>query len=258
MKIELFKIGSISIPGYGFMVGIGFIIALFVGEFRAKRKGLNEEAVIDIAVIAAIMGFLGAKILYIIVDFKTFIQAPLDFLGSSGFVIYGGIISGILCNMLYCKVKKLDFLTYFDLIMPEISIAQGFGRIGCFLAGCCYGKETDSAFSVVFPANSQAPAGVALIPVQIYSAIGNFILAAVLIVFADILFEKSKKSLSGDIASMYMVLYGIGRFIIEFFRNDYRGVIGFLSTSQFISIFIVAIGIALYVVKHRRAANILK
>ena len=212
MKIELFKIGSISIPGYGFMVGVGFIIALFVGEFRAKRKGLNEEAVIDIAVIAAIMGFLGAKILYIIVDFKTFIQAPLDFLGSSGFVIYGGIISGILCNI-------LDFLTYFDLIMPEISIAQGFGRIGCFLAGCCYGKETDSAFSVVFPANSQAPAGVALIPVQIYSAIGNFILAAVLIVFADILFEKSKKSLS---------------------------------------IFIVAIGIALYVVKHRRAANILK
>lgn len=255
MKIELFKLGSISIPGYGFMIGIGFIIALFVGEFRAKRKGLKDEAVIDIAVIAAIMGFVGAKILFIIVDFKSFIHDPLHFLGSSGFVIYGGIISGILCNMLYCKVKKLDFLTYFDLIMPEISIAQGFGRIGCFLAGCCYGKETDSVFSVVFPEGGQAPAGVALIPVQIYSAIGNFVIAVILIVFADIVFKKSKKSLPGDIASMYMVLYGIGRFGIEFFRNDYRGAIGFLSTSQFISIFIVAIGIALYVVKHKREAK---
>lgn len=256
MKIELFRIGPIRVPGYGFMIGVGFIIALIVGQFRAKKKGLNDEAVIDIAVIAAIMGFLGAKILYIIVDFKTFIQNPIDFLGSSGFVIYGGIISGILCNMLYCKVKKLDFLTYFDLIMPEISIAQGFGRIGCFLAGCCYGKETDSVFAVVFPEGSQAPAGVPLIPVQIYSAIGNFLIAAVLLIFADVIFKKSKKSLPGDIASMYMVIYGIGRFVIEFFRNDYRGVIGFLSTSQFISIFIVAIGIALYSIKHKQAAKL--
>ncbi len=113
MKIELFKLGSISIPGYGFMIGIGFIIALFVGEFRAKRKGLKDEAVIDIAVIAAIMGFIGAKILFIIVDFKAFIQEPLHFLGSSGFVIYGGIISGILCNMLYCKSEKIRFFDLF-------------------------------------------------------------------------------------------------------------------------------------------------
>jgi len=255
MKIELFKIGPVSVPGYGFMIGIGFLVALFVAEFRAVRKGLKDEAVIDIAIISGLLGFAGGKILHIIVNFQAFLQNPLEELGSSGFVIYGGIISGVLCNMLYCRIKKLKFIDYFDLVMPEISIAQGFGRIGCFLAGCCYGRETDSAFSVIFPEGGQAPAGVPLIPTQIYSAIGNFIIAAILLVVDDVILKKSNKRVPGDIASLYLVLYGTGRFIIEFFRDDYRGTVGFLSTSQFISIFIVAAGIILYVYNHKKAAK---
>ncbi len=123
------------------------------------------------------------------------------------------------------------------------------------MAGCCYGKETDSVFSVVFPEGGQAPSGVALIPVQIYSAIGNFIIAAILIIFADVILKNQKRAYRAILQACIWFFMELEDLLLNFFRNDYRGAIGFLSTSQFISIFIVAIGIALYVVKHKRAAK---
>ena len=176
MKTDLFSIGSLTVHGYGLMIGIGFILAMLLAEYRAKRLGLREEAIIDITIIAGVSGFLGAKLLYVIVEFDEFIKNPKAVLGSAGFVVYGGIIAGVLCCMLYCKVKKLNFMEYFDLVMPEIALAQGFGRIGCFLAGCCYGRETTSHFGVIFPVGSQAPAGVKLIPTQLISAGADFVI----------------------------------------------------------------------------------
>jgi phosphatidylglycerol:prolipoprotein diacylglycerol transferase len=304
MRKILFSIGKLNIPGYGFMIGIGFIVALIIGELRAKKKGLDKECVLDMAIIAIVTGFLGAKILFVIVNLKDFLEAPLSFLGSSGFVVYGGIIAGVACCILYCHFKKIKFLQYFDIIMPEVAIAQGFGRIGCFLAGCCYGRVTTSSFGVVFPADSFAPSGVKLIPTQLISAVGDFVIAAVLIIIADVVeakfagenkiqkevkqnlendiskFEnqnvnqnneieqnsiqknesseqneiskngKSEGLQSGDIGAIYLILYGLGRFAIEFLRDDLRGAVGALSTSQFISLFIVAGGIAILVI-HR-------
>lgn len=290
MRSVLFSIGKLNVPGYGFMIGIGFIVALLVGEYRAKKKGLNQESVIDMAIIAILCGFLGAKLLYVIVNFQEFIEAPGSVLGRAGFVVYGGIIAGVLCCLLYCHVKKLSFLQYFDLIIPEVAIAQGFGRIGCFLAGCCYGRQTDSAFGVIFPEGSLAPAGVKLIPTQLISAAGDILFAVILIVISDVVFknviygssrseagresvdtateessrasdaESSEKSASkskkfghvaGDIGCLYLWMYGVGRFLIEFLRDDYRGAVGALSTSQFISLFIVLGGIVLFVFNRR-------
>lgn len=249
MKTELFKIGSLSVHGYGFMIGLGFLVALLIGELRARKKGLRDEAVIDIAILAGVCGFLGAKVLYVIVSFQDFLKNPLEVLGSEGFVVYGGIISGALVAMLYCRIKKLNFMDYFDLIMPEIAIAQGFGRIGCFLAGCCYGRKTDAWYGVIFPEGSMAPAGVSLIPTQLISAAGDFVIAIVLIILADKVFKRYKK---GTIGAIYLVMYGVGRFIIEIFREDERGAIGWMSTSQFISIFIVAAGAAILILNARR------
>ena len=239
MKTDLFSIGSLTVHGYGLMIGIGFILAMLLAEYRAKRLGLREEAIIDITIIAGISGFLGAKLLYVIVEFDEFIKNPKAVLGSAGFVVYGGIIAGVLCCMLYCKVKKLNFMEYFDLVMPEIALAQGFGRIGC---------------GVIFPVGSQAPAGVKLIPTQLISAGADFLHMIILLVIAyNYSFTagrkkgKSKYLPAGDIGYIYMILYGIGRFLIEFLRNDYRGEVGFLSTSQFISIFFVICGVGLLV-----------
>lgn len=234
MKNDLFSLGPLTIHGYGLMIALGFLLCVVMGMYRAKKHGLNAEAILDIALIGIAAGFAGAKLLYVIVEFPAFLQNPARVLGSEGFVVYGGIIAGVCSAIVYCHVKKLVFLDYFDLAAPSIALAQGFGRIGCFLAGCCYGRETDLWFGVVFPPNLFAPAGVRLLPTQLFSSAGDFLLTAILLWFAK------RANHRGDVGALYMLLYGIGRFVIEFFRWDERGNVGALSTSQAISIVIVA------------------
>ncbi len=136
----------------------------------------------------------------------------------------------------------MKFLAYFDMLIPSVALAQGFGRIGCFLAGCCYGKETDMPWGIVFHESKYAPNGIRLLPTQLISSGLDFLLFFVLVWYA-----KRKKG-DGQIGGLYLILYSIGRFILEFYRGDLiRGNVGALSTSQFISIFTVAAGIALFV-----------
>lgn len=247
MYNELFSIGPITIHGYGLMIGIGFIAALFIGLRRAKAKNLDGDFLFNTSIICLIFGMLGAKLLYILTVLDKIIKNPSDFLSlSSGFVVYGGIIVGILAGYVYCRIKGKFFRTYFDLVMPSISIAQGFGRLGCFLAGCCYGKETTAWYGITFTDSAFAPNGISLIPTQLISSAGNFLIAGALIFIA----KKQKKP--GLIAGLYLVFYGTVRFLIEMLRGDIeRGSIGNLSTSQFISIFIVLIGIIfiIYILK---------
>lgn len=238
MYNDLLKLGPITIHSYGLFIGLGFIAALFIAEYRGKKRGYDTDFIFNLGFVAIIFGLLGAKILYFITEWKAILDDPSNILElMDGFVVYGGIIGGILAAYIYCKFKKKYFLTYFDLVMPSVAIAQGLGRIGCFFAGCCYGLETDSPISIVFSNSSYAPNHVHLIPTQLISSVGDFAIGIVLIWYA------SKKPKSGLVASTYLVLYGIGRFIIEFYRGDLiRGSIGSLSTSQFISIFIVLAG----------------
>lgn len=245
MHNDIFSIGSITIHGYGLMIAIGFMVALLVGTYRAKKKGLDPEVVSSIAMLAIVCGFLGAKLLYVIVEFDDFLKSPMDVIGSEGFVVYGGIIAGALSAIIYCRIKKISFMSYFDLMMPSVAIAQGFGRIGCFLAGCCYGMETQCMLGVIFPEGSLAPAGIKLLPTQLFSSAGDFLIAGILIWFSR------KSRCKGDTGALYLLLYGIGRFVIEFLRNDERGIVGMLSTSQFISIFFVIGSLILFLINHR-------
>lgn len=259
MKKVLFSIGGVSIYSYGLMIGIGLLVALFVGEYRFKKHKLNDEIVLDLLLICAITGFLGAKLLYIIVEFDEFTKNPMDVLGSNGFVVYGGIIVGVLAGYIYTRLKKLNFMEIFDYVMPEVALAQAFGRIGCFMAGCCYGRETDSFLGVVFPEDSLAPYGVKVLPTQLFSAAGDLLIAVLLIVLSDYVYKNVKKQGSkkfghvyGDMGCIYMILYAVGRFLIEFLRDDIRGAVGVFSTSQFISIFIAVFGIGLMIFNRKR------
>lgn len=243
MYNDILKIGPLSIHGYGLMIGIGVIVALVVAAKRAKKRGLDTDFVYGLGLITLVFGFIGAKLLYCIVEIEAFLNEPMQVLSGSGFVLYGGIIGGILAAMVYCKYKKVNFFEYFDLAVPSVAIAQGFGRIGCFLAGCCYGRETDSCIGIMFHNSSIAPNGIKLIPTQVFSSAGNFLIALVLLLYA----RKNRKT--GKVGALYLILYSVGRFIIEFFRNDYRGNVGVLSTSQFISLLILAIGIAMFFAK---------
>lgn len=248
MRPDLFSIGPITIHGYGLMIGIGFLAAILIGMKRAEKHGLDKGIVFNMGLLCIVGGMLGAKILFIITEWNSIIHSKNMWSDLAyGFVVYGGIIGGILILYVYSRFKKLNFLQYMDLIVPSVSIGQGFGRIGCLLAGCCYGRETDCPIGIVFHNSEFAPNGVSLLPTQIFSSLGDFLIAGFLIWYAG----KQKKD--GKVISMYLILYGVGRFIIEIFRNDPRGNVGTLSTSQFISIFMVAFGAGMmYFVTHRK------
>lgn len=233
MKEELLHIGPFTIYGYGLMIAIGVISCYLVMEYRAKKLGMKEEKILGLVICCLLGGFLGAKVLYFITEFQEILQDPGILLNlSDGFVVYGGILGGILSGCLYCRFQKLNFLEYFDLAMPSVALAQGFGRIGCLLAGCCYGVETDSVFGITFQNSSFAPNGVSLFPTQIFSSVLDFLH------FFLLLWIAKHKTAQGQVAGFYLIFYSLGRFLLEFFRGDLiRGSVGVLSTSQFISIF---------------------
>lgn len=246
MKVELFSIGKFTVYGYGFMIALGILACILMGMYRAKKNNLNPDAILDIAIWGVLSGFLGAKLLYVIVEFPAFLKNPLVVLGSEGFVVYGGIAAGVAAGAIYCKRKGYRFLEYFDLAAPSIAVAQGFGRIGCFLAGCCYGRETNSFLGVVFPEGALAPAGVKLLPTQLISSAGDFLIMFLL------LFYSRKAKHTGDVGALYMLMYSVGRFLIEILRNDDRGTVAFLSTSQAISIVIFLAAILLFWLNKKR------
>ncbi|WP_244834252.1 prolipoprotein diacylglyceryl transferase [Clostridium sp. BJN0001] len=242
MKTDLFDIFGIHIRGYGTMIAIGIIVASIIFISKGKKKNYDENSLLNIIIITVIFGMIGAKLLFIITEIKDIIKNPSILLNiGNGFVVYGGIIGGIFGIYIYCRRKSWNIFEILDMIAAPLAIAQGFGRIGCFLAGCCYGKVTTSQFGVVFPQNSLAyPPGIPLIPTQLYSSAFDFSLGIFLM-----LFSRRKKN-NGKVLSMYLILYSIGRFIIEIFRDDMRGNIGFLSTSQFIAIITLIAGAILF------------
>lgn len=251
MKNELFSIGPFTVYGYGLMIAIGILAAYFVGEYRAKKYGLEADHVFNYVIWCVVGGFTGSKLLYFLTNIKDILENP-DFAYhlKDGWVVYGGIIGGIFSAMLYSRIKGLKFLAYFDMLIPSVALAQGFGRIGCFLAGCCFGRETDSPLGIVFHESRYAPNGVSLVPTQLISSGLDFLHFFILIWYAG------RKKADGQIGGLYLILYSIGRFILEFYRGDLiRGNIGSLSTSQFISIFTVIAGVVLFVVSGRGVKN---
>lgn len=255
MRPVLFEIaGSIRIYGYGLCMAVGMILCVMHACHRAGKKySLNPDTYFNGAIIGIIAGLLGAKILFWIVEIKEIIADPHFMLETltGGFVVYGGLITGILAPVIYFKgIKKTTILDKLDIAVAGIAMAQGFGRIGCFLAGCCYGKEipADAWYSfigVVFPASAycEAPTGIALFPTQLMSSIGDFLL------FFFLWWYGHKERFAGETTCLYVFLYAIGRFLVEFLRGDtVRGFVGELSTSQFIAVIMFAVSIILWFV----------
>jgi phosphatidylglycerol:prolipoprotein diacylglycerol transferase len=240
MNNDLFKIGPLTVHGYGVMIAAGVLCAYLTAHIRAKKRNIDTDFLFSLMIMTLIFGFIGAKLLFCIVELKAVLKNPAEILSGGGFVVYGGIIGGVFAAYIACRIKNKNFIEYFDLMIPSVALAQGFGRIGCFLAGCCYGAETDSAIGIIFHNSDFAPNGVKLIPTQLLSAAGDFLIFGLLLLYAG------KPRERGKVGGLYMILYGIGRFIIEYFRGDVRGSVGSLSTSQFISIIIFALGFILF------------
>ena len=226
---------------YGVMSAVGMLAAFVLLGIVRKHTRFSEDQALSAALWAILLGFFGAKVLYWIVEIDQIIADPASLIRTlrEGFVFYGALIGGLGGIAIYALIKKLPFFSLTDYFIPALVIGHAFGRIGCHLAGCCYGMVCDLPISVVFPAGSAAPAGIPLLPVQLMESVFLFMLCAFLV------WRLTKKKPFGTVSGWYMVLYGAWRFAIEFFRRDDRGTVGALSTSQFISIFIMLGGAAL-------------
>ncbi|MCL2254206.1 MAG: prolipoprotein diacylglyceryl transferase [Lachnospiraceae bacterium] len=243
MYNELLKIGPVTLHGYGLMIGIGIFVCFSMADRRAKKLGLDPDVIFNVGFISVIFGFISSKLFFLMLSLPDIIRNGgfWKALSGNGFIVYGGLTGGVITAIIYLRIKKIPFLPYFDLAAPSMVVAQAIGRLGCFLAGCCYGRETDSRFGIMFQNSSSAPNGVNLIPTQLISSFGDFVIMFVLLWYAK------KKPKAGRVGALYIILYAVGRFFVEMLRNDYRGALGVLSTSQLISILMLIPGIWLFV-----------
>ena len=241
MHNDILSIGSYTIHGYGLMIGLGVLFGYFDAVHRAKKAGasLEENHVLPALLWSILFGLVGAKLLYWLTILPAIAKDPRAMFEnfSSGFVIYGALLGAFAAVSVYSRRHGLNYKPKLDIIFPSIALGQGFGRIGCLLAGCCYGRETGTWFAVTFQNSQFAPNGVALIPTQILSSALDFLNYFAL----SFIYKRSKRP--GVVTACYLLFYSVGRFILEFFRGDLiRGSVGTLSTSQFISIFVAAFG----------------
>lgn len=246
----LFSFKGLTVHTYGLMAGLGFIAAIFTATYCGRKNQIKGEDISDLALYIMISAIIGARLFYVLVEPGFFMANPLEIfkVWNGGLVFYGGFILAVITSIVFVKLRSLDLGKTADSIAPGIAIGHSFGRIGCFFAGCCYGKATDLPFGIVFNnSNSLAPTGVCLHPTQIYSSLSNFFIFLVLIYF------MGKKKKDGDVFLLYLFLYGVLRMIIEYFRGDNRGelIFNILSTSQFIGIVAVLTAISLFVLSRR-------
>lgn len=233
----LFRIFGTEISSYAILALIGLFAGLCVGEYTRRHIGLSRGGLLRFTLCCIAGAVAGAKLLYMIVEWEQTVTDLRSVLFGGGFVFYGGLLMSFLAAWLWCRKTRTPMLPILDIFFPGVTLFHAFGRVGCYLAGCCYGCETSSALGVVFPEGGFAPAGVALMPVQLFEAGFLLILTVALIV----VLKRSKTS--GTTFGTYLCAYAIWRFIIEFFRSDPRGGIFGLSTSQFISILLLLCGI---------------
>jgi phosphatidylglycerol:prolipoprotein diacylglycerol transferase len=247
----LFKIGPITIYTYGFFIFLGVLSGYLISQKRAKEVGVDRQQFSNIFFQTLITGFIGARIIYIIVNWQVFIKAPLEItLSRSGFVFYGGVIFGLLYLLLFTQKHKIKFLKITDIFALGVPLAHVFGRIGCFFYGCCYGKTTTTWIGIKFPLGS--PAGLEdtrVIPTQLISAGFLFIL------FLFLFTIRNKITQTGKLTGYYLFTYSLFRFIIEFFRGDPRGSFLIFSTSQWISLFLILLAIIILGKKDQNIIN---
>ena len=235
----IIRIGNLTFPTYGIIALLAFLFTYWLIKFYARKDNFDYHQARDLYLYTAFAGLIGAKVVNIITELPLIAVNPrqLKTILISGGVYYGGLLTGVFFCAFYCFYKKILFLHFLDILSPILALSISISRLGCFASGCCFGKPTDVPWAVTFNnpiAHAMHPdlPYVSLHPTQLYLSLADLIIFFILTIF------YTRKKIHGQIFFSYLLLYGIGRFIIEFYRFDYRGVLlaGFLSTSQFIAI----------------------
>lgn len=247
----LLRIGPFTLHTYGVFVATAFLAAIALALREARRVGEDANKVLDLCFYVLVAAIVGSRILYVPVNWPTFRHDPLEILRiwHGGLVFYGGFIAAVATAFWYIRRHALPFLKTVDIFAPAIAFGQFVGRIGCFFAGCCYGRTCDLPWAVTFsdPA-SLAPTGVPLHPSQIYSSLNG------LLIFLVLVGLKRIKRYEGQIFWTYVFLYGVMRFVLEYFRGDERGMFlqGMFSTSQLLGLIMMVIALSIMIILGRR------
>ncbi len=244
---KLFQIGAYSLPSYGVLVAAAFLVALWLTSKLAKERGLDSERIVNLGVYCALVGMLGAKIMMIVLD-PEYREHPAEIftlatLQSAG-IFFGGFILALIFAIFYIKQQKLPVLATCDIFAPGVAIGHGIGRLGCFAAGCCWGRPTHLPWAVTFAnkdATTGVPLGIPLHPTQLYEAFAEALICLFL------LWWLKRKHGDGSAIGLYLVLYGLVRFTVEFARmHDSSNPLGGPFTlEQWISLGLAAVGAVL-------------
>jgi phosphatidylglycerol:prolipoprotein diacylglycerol transferase len=252
----LFEIGSFPVYTYGVLLAAAYLLGLQFALVRARARGLDPNKVMDLGIWIIISALIGAKLLLLIVDFDSFRQNPRELLTllRSGGVFYGGLIAAVAVAFWYLRRHRLPVWTVCDAFAPGIALGHVIGRMGCFFAGCCFGRATEVPWAVTFTntyanENAGTPLKVPIHPTQLYEAGAELAILGLLLWF-----ERRWRPFPGRTFWSYLLLYGATRFVIEFYRGDARGMVGDLSTSQFVSVLLVPLSIVMLIVLARGSA----
>lgn len=249
----LFHFSGFTLYTYGFFLALGFITAVWFSKRNARFYELKPDDISDLFFVILVCGILGARLLYVLINFAYFQYNLLEIftIWKGGLVFFGGFIGGITGSIVMLKIKKLPVFKSADTIAPGVALGHAIGRLGCFFAGCCYGRECTLPFAVTFThPKSLAPLDVYLHPTQIYMVVANLCLFFILV------WIQKHKRFNGMVFVSYIIIYSVFRFVIEFFRGDFRGAFffDFLSLSQGIGALVTIIALIL-MVKLARSAN---
>jgi phosphatidylglycerol:prolipoprotein diacylglycerol transferase len=249
-----FELFGFQVYWYGILAAAGFLVAFGTASRRAPRVGISGEDVFNLAPWIIVGAVVGARLLYVISYWdKEFAGRPLIeiFKIRSGLVYYGGLIGASLGTIIFCRKSKVPLWRMADVMAPSIALGHAFGRVGCFMTGCCYGRPTDLPWAVHFPKEHWTH-GIGVHPTQLYESSLNLLFY----IFLAWLFRRRK--FEGQIFAIYLIGYSFIRGFVEFFRGDYNpsqyhfG--GLASPGQTVSIFILAAGLILWWKQRRGAA----
>ena len=252
----LFHLGSVPVHSYGVMTALAFVFGLWTATLRAKRVNVSGEMIADVTLWLMIGTILGARTVYVVTYWKDqFAGQPLTEIFAiwhGGLVYYGGLIGATTAGIIYLRWKRAPLWKIADVIAPSIALGSVFGRIGCLLNGCCFGRACDAPWAISFPAdNPLHPPTTPVHPTEIYDALLNF----ALYLFLAWLFRRRK--FDGQIFATYLICYAITRSFVEHFRGDYNDAhhhLG-LTPAQLVSVPIFLTGLALAVILSRRPAT---
>ncbi len=252
MHPVLFEIGGITIYSYGLMIALGAVAGVTYLAIQGKREsGLTFDQANNLFLIIFFAALVGGKVFLFFEDPSLYLSEPGRLVRGRGFVFYGSFLFAVPSMWWYFKRQHLHPYRMLDIMAITTCLVHMFGRIGCFLAGCCHGTPTDSFLGVTFtdPACYAEPLNTPLHPTQLYEAF------YILLVMMLLLYLRGRREFYGQLFLLYLILYAAGRFVLEFFRgDDARGFVidGFMSNSQSIAVCVIAVVAITYSLWRRR------